>query len=500
MRLPAAPREVGRPSRLGHGGRSRSLLYQNPEQNILQYGFCWLIIYDRVASKGPNGRQEKPVRRVLIANRGEIALRAARACRQLGLESVAVHSTADANSPHVWAADHAVCIGPPPASASYLHAPALIETASAFKCDAVYPGYGFLSEKSDFAAKCRAAGLTFIGPSEETIACMGDKVAARRMAASLGLPIVPGSEAGFTDAAEATTAAQKIGFPLLLKASGGGGGRGMRIVERAQDFACLFEQASAEANASFGDPNLYLERFFREVHHVEIQVFGDAHGNYVHLWERDCSVQRRHQKLVEEAPSPVLDQATRRQMADAATTLIRALKYVNAGTVEFIYEPASKKFFFIEMNTRIQVEHPVTEMVTGTDLVAEQFRVAAGERLSFGSTFSEGRAAIEFRINAEDATQDFRPSPGVLKKWRPPSGRDIRVDSHAYENYAVPPYYDSMLAKLIVTGRDRAAAMDVARSALARFQVSGLQTTVPFHARLLEQPEFARAEVHTRWV
>src|SRR6201984_3079418 len=279
-------------------------------------------------AKAKRGVKKKPVRRVLIANRGEIALRAARACRRLGLESVAVHSTADANSPHVWAADHAVCIGPPPASASYLHAPALIETASALKCDAVYPGYGFLSEKSDFAAKCRPAGLIFIGPSEESIACMGDKVAARRMAASLGVPIVPGSEGAFTDAAQAATAAQEIGFPLLLKASGGGGGRGMRIIERAEDFAPLFEQASAEANASFGNPDLYLERFFREVHHVEIQVFGDTHGNYVHLWERDCSVQRRHQKLVEEAPSPVLDEQSRREMAEAALALIRALKYV----------------------------------------------------------------------------------------------------------------------------------------------------------------------------
>ena len=466
----------------------------------MQYGFCWLIIYDRVASKGPNGRKEKPVRRVLIANRGEIALRAARACRRLGLESVAVHSTADANSPHVWAADYAVCIGPPPASASYLHAPALLETASALKCDAVYPGYGFLSEKSDFAAKCRAAGLTFIGPSEETIACMGDKVAARQMAASLGVPIVPGSEAGFTAAAEAATAAQKIGFPLLLKASGGGGGRGMRIVEQVQDFASLFEQASAEANASFGDPNLYLERFFREVHHVEIQVFGDTHGNYVHLWERDCSVQRRHQKLVEEAPSPVLDERTRREMAEAALGLIRALKYVNAGTVEFIYDVGSGKFFFIEMNTRIQVEHPVTEMLTGTDLVREQFRVAAGEPLSFEQPRAHTGCAIEFRINAENADLDFRPSPGLLKRWRPPQGRDIRIDSHAYEGYAVPPYYDSMLAKLIVTGRDRPAAISAARAALARFQVDGVATTIPFHERLIARPEFAGGKVHTRWV
>jgi acetyl-CoA carboxylase, biotin carboxylase subunit len=320
------------------------------------------------------------------------------------------------------------------------------------------------------------------------------------MAASLGVPIVPGSEAGFTDAAEAATAAQKIGFPLLLKASGGGGGRGMRIVERAQDFASLFEQASAEANASFGDPNLYLERFFREVHHVEIQVFGDAHGNYVHLWERDCSVQRRHQKLVEEAPSPVLDERTRHEMAEAALALIRALKYVNAGTVEFIYDVGSGKFFFIEMNTRIQVEHPVTEMLTGIDLVREQFRVAAGEPLSFEQPRAHTGSAIEFRINAENADLDFRPSPGLLKRWRPPQGRDVRIDSHAYEGYAVPPYYDSMLAKLIVTGRDRPAAISAARAALARFQVAGVATTIPFHERLIARPEFAGGKVHTRWV
>jgi len=314
------------------------------------------------------------------------------------------------------------------------------------------------------------------------------------------VPIVPGSEGSFTDAAEAATAAQTIGFPLLLKASGGGGGRGMRIVERAKDFTSLFEQASAEANASFGHPNLYLERFFREVHHVEIQVFGDAHGNYLHLWERDCSVQRRHQKLVEEAPSPVLDEQTRREIADAALALIRALKYVNAGTVEFIYDVVSGKFFFIEMNTRIQVEHPVTEMLTGTDLVREQFRVAAGEPLSFEQPRAHTGCAIEFRINAEDADLGFRPSPGLLKRWRPPQGRDIRIDSHAYEGYAVPPYYDSMLAKLIVTGRDRPAAISAARAALARFQVVGVATTIPFHERLIARPEFAGGKVHTRWV
>jgi acetyl-CoA carboxylase biotin carboxylase subunit len=440
------------------------------------------------------------MQRVLVANRGEIALRAVRACRQLGYESLAVFSSADANSPHRWAADRAICIGPPPATASYLNAAALLETALATKCDAIYPGYGFLAENSAFVERCSEAGLTFIGPDGDCIARMGDKVAARRMAAAIGIPIVPGSQHGFTSASPANAAAHEIGFPLLLKASGGGGGRGMRIVARAEDFSAQFEQASTEAQAAFGNAEIYLERFFPQVRHIEIQVFGDRHGNHVHLGERDCSVQRRHQKLVEESPSPALDQTTRTRMAEAAVALIKALDYENAGTVEFIFDPASGKFFFIEMNTRIQVEHPVTEMVTGIDLVVEQFRVAAGEKLSFRSMFSAGRTAIEFRINAEDAANDFLPSPGILKRWRPPSGRDIRIDSHVYENYAVPPYYDSMLAKLIVTGPDRAAAIDAARSALARFQVSGLETTVPFHARLLQQPEFARAEVHTRWV
>ena len=440
------------------------------------------------------------VRRVLIANRGEIALRAVRACRQLSLESVAVYSSADANSPHRWAADHAICIGPPQPQASYLNAGALIETAVASKCDAVYPGYGFLAENSTFAERCAEADLTFIGPDGESIARMGDKVAARQTAAAIGIPVVPGSEHGFTEDGPASAAARKLGFPLLLKASGGGGGRGMRVVNDADAFQTQFEQASAEAQAAFGNTEIYLERFFPRVRHIEIQVFGDRHGNCTHLGERDCSVQRRHQKLVEEAPSPVLDQRVRRQMAEAALSLVKALKYVNAGTVEFIYDAASEQFFFIEMNTRIQVEHPVTEIVTGTDLVAEQFRVAAGEPLSFKSKFANGRTAIEFRINAEDAAQDFRPSPGTLKRWRPPSGPDIRVDSHAYENYVVPPYYDSMLAKLIVSGPDRDAAIEIARGALARFQVAGLTTTIPFHSNLLQQPAFARAEVHTRWV
>lgn len=440
------------------------------------------------------------MRRVLIANRGEIALRAIRVCRQAGLETVAVYSSADANSPHRWVADAAICIGPPPPKASYLNAAALIEVATNRRCDAVYPGYGFLSEDSAFAASCAEAGLTFVGPHAETIARMGDKVTARQTAASLGIPVVPGSKDAFTVAADAEAFAMEIGFPLLLKASGGGGGRGMRVVAGPEEFGGKFDQATAEAQAAFGNPAIYLERFFPQVRHIEIQVFGDSHGNYVHLGERDCSVQRRHQKLIEEAPSPVIDQTTRHDMAEAALALIRALKYVNAGTVEFIYDVASGKFFFIEMNTRIQVEHPVTELVSGTDLVREQFRVAAGERLSFGSSFAEGCAAIEFRVNAEDASHDFRPSPGMLKRWSLPNGQNVRVDSHAYENYAVPPYYDSMLAKLIVSGPDRAAAIETAKSALARFQVAGLVTTVPFHAQLLQRSEFAQAEIHTRWI
>ncbi|MEJ2376487.1 MAG: acetyl-CoA carboxylase biotin carboxylase subunit [Pseudolabrys sp.] len=436
----------------------------------------------------------------MIANRGEIALRAIRATRHLGLQSVAVYSSADAKSAHRWAADEAICIGPPTPKASDLNAGALIEVARNRGCDAVYPGYGFLSENSDFASQCAEAGLTFVGPHAETIARMGDKVTARQTAASLGIPVVPGSKDGFTVATEAEVFAGEIGFPLLLKASGGGGGRGMRVVASAEEFVAKFDQAAGEAQAAFGNPAIYLERFFPQVRHVEIQVFGDSHGNFVHLGERDCSVQRRHQKLIEEAPSPAIDQTTRREMAEAAVALIRALEYVNAGTVEFIYDVASGKFFFIEMNTRIQVEHPVTELVTGTDLVQEQFRVAAGEPLSFGSSFADGRTAIEFRVNAEDAAHDFRPSPGTLKRWSPPNGQNIRVDSHAYENYAVPPYYDSMLAKLIVVGPDRKAAIETAKSALARFKVGGIITTIPFHAYLLRQGEFARAEIHTRWI
>ena len=383
------------------------------------------------------------MRRVLVANRGEIALRAIRACRQLGHQSLAVFSSADANSPHRWAADHAICIGPPPATASYLNVAALLETATAMKCDAVYPGYGFLAENSAFVERCCEAGLTFIGPDGECIARMGDKVAARQAAAAIGIPVVPGSKQGFTSRCACPRCCGRSRVSAAAE--------GKRWRRRPRHARCDARPKTLPRNSSRLRlrPKRRLETrksissgFSRRFAISRIQVFGDHHGNHVHLGERDCSVQRRHQKLVEESPSPALDQPTRVRMAEAAVALIKSLNYVNAGTVEFIFDPASGKFFFIEMNTRIQVEHPVTEMVTGTDLVVEQFRVAAGEKLSFGSTFSEGRTAIEFRINAEDAARDFRPSPGLLKRWRPPSGRDIRIDSHVYENYAVPPYYD----------------------------------------------------------
>ncbi len=441
------------------------------------------------------------MQRVLIANRGEIALRAVRACRSLRLESVAVYSDADRTSTHVRAADRAICIGPAPSSQSYLNAGALITTALGSGCDALYPGYGFLSEKSSFAAECREAGLIFVGPSADVIAMMGDKVAARRTAKKFAIPLVPGSENAYRAADEAAALARDVGFPLLLKAAGGGGGRGMRIVEKAKNFAGAFAQASAEAAAAFGQPDIYLERYFPRVRHVEIQVFGDAHGNAIHLWERDCSIQRRYQKLVEEAPSPVLDAASRREMAEAAVTLVRELRYEGAGTVEFLFDLASGKWFFIEMNTRIQVEHPVTEEVFGVDLVAEQLKVAAGERLSIRQPAPpNGRSAIEFRINAEDPSAGFRPSPGLVSQWRPPEGAGIRFDSHVYEGYSVPPYYDSLLGKLIISGQSRNEMLATAEAALNRFSVAGIATTIPFHRQLLSASAFRDGSADTRWV
>ncbi len=443
----------------------------------------------------------RELRRVLIANRGEIALRIIRACRRQGLETVAVYSAADANSPHVWAADKAVRIGPAPPTESYLKTQALLHVAQASGCDAVHPGYGFLAENTDFARKCEEEGITFIGPPAEVIARMGDKSSARAVAAELGVPVVPGSEQAFVNASEATAAAKRIGFPILLKARSGGGGRGMRVAWKSDGFEDLFRQAQREAEAAFVDGAIYIERFFPAVRHVEVQVFGDKHGHVRHLWERDCTVQRRHQKLVEESLSPVLDKTTREKICEAAEILARGIGYVGAGTVEFIYDPPASAFYFIEMNTRIQVEHPVTEALTGIDLIIEQLTVAAGHELSFLNRQNAiSGHAMEFRINAEDPDRNFAPSPGCVIAWDPPIGDGIRLDSHVYKGYDVAPFYDSLLGKLIVRGTDRGDAIERARAAISGFRIAGVATTLPFYRWLLRQADFVEGRMHTRWI
>ncbi|MBP5856190.1 acetyl-CoA carboxylase biotin carboxylase subunit [Marivibrio halodurans] len=441
------------------------------------------------------------MKRVLIANRGEIALRIIRACRRAGLETVAVHSSADAASPHVFAADEAVEIGPPSPGQSYLNQAILLDVAERTGADAVHPGYGFLSENAGFARKVADRGLTFIGPSPEVIDRMGDKARAREAAVELGVPVVPGSEGVFHDAASAEAEAGGIGFPLLLKARAGGGGRGMRVAETAEKLPGLFRQAHAEAESAFGDGAIYMERYFSRVRHVEVQVFGDSHGAAAHAWERDCSVQRRHQKLVEEGPSPALSAETREALCEAAVRLTKGVGYVNAGTVEFLYEPDTDKFFFIEMNTRIQVEHPVSEMITGLDLIQEQLRVADGQALSFadGPPPIQG-AAVEFRVNAEDPRADFRPTPGRLTAWRPPKGEGLRCDSAVYQDGQISPFYDSMMAKLIVHGSDRADALARAADAIEAFEVEGVSTTLPLYRAMLRDEGFRAGAVDTRWM
>ena len=440
------------------------------------------------------------MQRVLVANRGEIALRVIRACRKAGLETVAVHSEADANSPHLWAADRAVCIGPAPALQSYLNGNTILHVAKATGCDAIHPGYGFLAENAAFASGCEQHDIAFVGPAAESIEIMGDKAEARRAAMRLGVPVVPGSEDSFTDIGAAAAAVQAVGFPVLLKARSGGGGRGMRVVEDADSFESMFQQATAEAAAAFGDGGIYLERYFTRVRHIEVQVLGDGQGSAVHLWERDCSTQRRHQKLVEEALSPALDAVTREAICAAAVDLTKGIKYRGAGTVEFLYDPDDKGFYFIEMNTRIQVEHPVTELLTGVDLVGEQLRIADGYGLTFEMPPPPSGHAIEFRINAENPARDFAPSPGRITQWQPPSGTDIRLDSHVYPGYEIPSFYDSLLGKLIVRGDDRADALAKSRLALDRFRVDGVATTIPFHRTLLDDPEFLAGDIYTGWV
>ena len=442
------------------------------------------------------------VNRVLIANRGEVAARILRACRAAGLEAVAVYSTADRGAPFLSQADRAVCIGPPPAAQSYLMADALLAAALGTGCDAVHPGYGFMAENAGFARRCAEHGLTFVGPSPESIDLMGDKIAGRAAAVANGVPVVPGSDADVADLGAARRQAGEIGYPLLLKASAGGGGRGMRVVRSPAELEQRLVQAGAEAAAAFSDSRVYMERYFPKVHHVEVQVFGDRHGNHVHLGERDCSAQRRHQKLVEESPSPVIGPALRETICEASIRLARGVGYENAGTVEFIVDPAEARCYFIEMNTRIQVEHPVTEMVTDADLVLEQLRVAAGEPLSFTSQSIMHRGhAIEWRINAEDPERGFLPAPGRLTRWSPPpQGPRLRVDTFVRAGQTVTPYYDSMLAKLIVHGDSRAEALERSAAALDAFVVEGVSTTIGFQRAMIDHRDFIDGRVHTRWI
>ncbi|MBI3043407.1 MAG: acetyl-CoA carboxylase biotin carboxylase subunit [Betaproteobacteria bacterium] len=440
------------------------------------------------------------MRRIFVANRGEIAVRVIQACRKLGVEAVVGVSDADRESLAARIADRAVCIGPAPAAQSYLKMETIVVAAKGTGCDAVHPGYGFLAERAGFQRLCAEHGLTFVGPAASAIEAMGDKLQARRMAAELGIPTVPGTD-HVESAQRALEFGRQAGYPFLLKASAGGGGRGMRVVRTAEEVPVAFNAASAEARAAFGDPTLYIERFIERARHVEVQVMADTLGNVIHLGERDCSTQRRHQKLIEEAPSPVLDERLRARIADAAVRLLRHAGYVSAGTVEFILDADTREFYFLEVNTRIQVEHPVTEMVTGADIVAEQIRIAEGAPLSLAqSDISIRGHAIECRINAELPEQDFMPSPGRLAEWRAPAGEGIRVDTHCYPGYFVPPFYDSMIAKLIVHGADRTSAISKLSRALAGFTVGGVQTTIPFHQAVLAHPDFAQSRVTTRWV
>ncbi len=448
----------------------------------------------------PTAKYHRPIRRVLVANRGEIAVRIVRACQSLGIEAVAAVSQADVDSLAVQLAGHHVLIGPAPAAESYLRSDHLVAAALASQCDAVHPGYGFLSERAAFAQACEAAGLVFIGPSPQAIAAMGDKISATRLAAAAGVPRVPGTGA-MPDAETASVHAARIGFPVLVKAAAGGGGRGMRAVHAAADMPAAFASAQAEAQAAFGDGTLYVEKLIERARHIEIQVLGDRHGHVVHLGERECSTQRRHQKLIEEAPSPALDGDTRARMGDCAVALARCVGYFSAGTVEFVLDEQDGSFYFLEMNTRIQVEHPVTEMVTGIDLVAEQIRIAGGAPLALQQSELVLRGhAIECRINAEDPDRNFLPRPGLVRAWRSPAGEGVRCDTHCTSGTTITPHYDSLLAKLIVHAPTRAQAIDKMRQALSDLHVDGPATTAAFHREVLAHADFQAGRVTTRWV
>jgi acetyl-CoA carboxylase biotin carboxylase subunit len=438
-------------------------------------------------------------KKVLIANRGEIALRVIRACRELGIQTVAVYSEADRESLHVRFADDDVCIGPPSSRDSYLRIPRLIAAAEITGADAIHPGYGFLAENAEFAETCAASGITFIGPTPEQIRVMGDKASARRAMAEVGVPIVPGTPGPVEDPDEALAFAREIGFPVIIKAAAGGGGKGMRVARDPDDFARSFQLARSEALSAFGNGDVYVEKFLERPRHVEFQVLGDSKGKVIHLGERDCSVQRRHQKLIEEAPCPVMTPELRERMGEAAVRGAQAINYVGAGTVEMLLD-TDGSFYFMEMNTRIQVEHPVTEMLTGVDLVKEQIRVAAGEPLTVTSLPPFRGHVIECRVNAEDPARNFQPSPGRIDTFHMPGGPGVRVDTHVYAGYTVPPFYDSLLAKLIVQGRTREEALRRMQIALESFVVEGVTTTIPFLARVMQHPNFQRGDVHTKFL
>ncbi len=437
-------------------------------------------------------------KKILIANRGEIALRVIQACRELGIATVAVYSTADRDSLHVTYADEDVCIGPPPSRQSYLNISSILSAAEITGADAVHPGYGFLAENAHFAEVLAECGIGWIGPKPEVIRLMGDKAKARQTALAAGVPVLPGSQEPLAGAEEAVQLAAGVGYPVILKASAGGGGRGMRIVWEEGEVASQFATASSEAEKAFGDGSIYLEKYLVEPRHIEFQVFGDLHGNVIHLGERECSIQRRHQKLIEESPSPALTQELREEMGEASVRLCRQVGYQNAGTIEYLLD-SDGRFYFMEMNTRIQVEHPVTEMVTGIDLVKLQIQVAAGERMNLPSNMKPRGHAIECRVNAENP-DTFAPSPGPLKTFHPPGGPGTRVDTHGYEDYVIPPHYDSLVAKLIVHDRSRSEAIARMRRALDFFIIEGIQTSIPLHRRILRDPEFEAGKLSTRFM
>jgi acetyl-CoA carboxylase biotin carboxylase subunit len=439
--------------------------------------------------------------KILIANRGEVALRVVRACKEMGIASVAVFSEADRDSLHARMADEAICIGPAASAKSYLNMPNIISAALTTGAEAIHPGYGFLAENAAFARAVADSGLVFIGPSPDAIERMGDKAVARQTMMTAGVPCVPGSKGVVETSEEALEFALEVGFPVLIKASAGGGGKGMRVAVDEKELHANFTAAKTEAAAAFGNDEVYIEKYLARPRHVEMQILADTHGNAVYLYERDCSVQRRHQKLIEEAPSPALSPELRAEMGAAAMKAVRAVDYVNAGTVEFLLD-TDGRFYFMEMNTRVQVEHPVTEQVTGVDIIKEQLRIAAGEPMKHAhqeDVHLSGHA-IEFRINAEDPLHNFRPHPGTIDVFNPPGGFGVRIDSHIYSGYSVPPYYDSLLGKLIVWGETRAEAVARARRALDEFIVVGIPTTIPFHQYVVEEEHFVSGEVYTDFV